>query len=483
MKGKFRNHMKKVFAVAAASMLTLGSFAAIACGDGRDSDPKKLTFWFWGSPAEINVYNQLIQQYQDEHPDVTIAPIHFESNVYMDKFVAERNKPDVFFMPDTDFLTWADAGVMLNLNDYVTEEELNLLWPEAVNEYYYNPETKTLGKSEGAHFYGFPKDLGPVCLTYNKTLLEQQIARNNLDRDEVYDLLSADRAMTWTQFRTLLKDLTKDQDKSSPAQIYGIPYYEMDIAMYSNGADYFKNNAETHGIDDRFIEAVAFNIQLATVDKVMPSADMSGGTDAYTKFFNSRTIFTWMGPWDNADFWTQVKFGYDVIPAPRGDHDDTQSVSMIGSMCYGVSAAMAAKNPAKAKTAIDFAKWLSMSETCQKKSMELGQQVPNLLSMAQDFISSTWEVEPAHRSLFVDIIDGNSNSVGIYSSEADDKISGKTRSLYYTYDSTWKDNLMSYIDDRNLWRETSYEKIKSALEAYKNDLQADLNEMNERWKG
>ena len=474
----FKKFAKKIalvclIAIVATSVLVV----AAACDDLGGGG--KITFWGWGSPAEVKVYEKLIAQYQKENPGVTVAYTHYESNVYMNKFMSERRKPDVFFMPDTDFVAWADAGVMLGLDSYVTQEEINSVWPEAMNEYYYNAKTRTLGKSSGAKLYGFPKDLGPVTLVYNKTLLEQQINKNGLNKDEVYALLNPRKAMTWAQFRQLLIDLTADQNKSSATQIYGIPYYEMDVALYSNNANYFTDDASTQKIDQAFIDAVAYNIQLATVDKVMPSSSLSGATDAYTRFFNNKTIFTWMGPWDNADFWTYTNLDYDIIPVPyNGENPEAKSVSMIGSMCYGVSAK--SKNK---EAAVKFAKWLCMGETCQQSAMELGQQVPNLKSMAEDYISAAWEVKPVNRSLFVDIMDGNTNSIGLYGSAAEDQISGKTRSLYYTYDGTWKDNLMSYIDAQGLWDAKDYNTIKTKLEAYRSSLQADLNEMNSRWKG
>ena len=148
---------------------------------------------------------------------------HYESSIYMGKFQAERKKPDVFFMPDTDFAAWADAGVMLDLDGSVSEAELNAVWPAAINEYRYDAQTKSLGSGS---LYGFPKDLGPVCLTYNKKLLEKQIDKNGLDRADVYELLDPTDPMTWDEFRGLLKDLTRGE-----TDLYGIPYYEMDAEI------------------------------------------------------------------------------------------------------------------------------------------------------------------------------------------------------------------------------------------------------------
>ncbi len=470
MNKKIKSMIAKMLALGMASVMSLGALAA--CGDD-DSDPNKISFWYWGSPAEVNVYKQLIKQYEKEHPGITIGDTHYESNTYMNKFMAEKKKPDVFFMPDTDFLTWADAGIMEPLDSYVTQAELDNVWSKAINEYRYDYGTKTLGTGK---LYGFPKDLGPVCLTYNETLLDQQITKNGLNKDEVYELLDPKDPMTWNEFRTLLKDLTKDQNKSDPNQIYGVPYYELEAALYSNNANYFTDdfingvdNATYAKLDDRFAEALAFNIQLATVDKVMPDSSRSGSTDAYTMFFNNHTIFTWMGPWDNADFWGYKDLKYNIIPVPYNDENgEAKSVTFAGSMCYGVSA----KSKKKDK-AVEFAKWISMSESCQKTAVKLGQQVPNLKSMVNDFVSL--DAQPKNKSLFIDVID-DTNIAGIYEEGETDMITSKTRGLYYTYFSTWKDNLMTYVDTQKLWEESDENVIKTKIKAYQKDLQAALKD-------
>ncbi len=481
MNKKIKSLISKVLAVSVASICAVGTFAA--CGnDVDDSDPNQLTFWYWGSPAEDEVYKQLIRQYEKEHPGVTIGATHYDADTYMNKFQAERKKPDVFFMPDTDFLAWADAGIMEPLDKYVTQAEIDNVWDKAIQEYRYDPGTKTLGTGS---LYGFPKDLGPTCLTYNITVMDQQINanKNNPDcttlygktKEQIYEqYLDPQKPMTWIEFRTFLKDLTKNQDKNSNSQIYGIAYYELEAALYSNNANFFEDDTKTQKLDDRFIEALTFNIQLATVDKVMPDADSSGSTDAYTRFFNGKTIFTWMGPWNNADFWKNPKLQYNIIPAPyNGEHDDTKSVAHVGSMCYGVSARSKRK-----QTAVDFAKWISMSESCQTTAMNLGQQVPNLKSMVQDFVNM--EKQPINRSLFVDVMD-DTNILGLYENAEDDKISSKTRSLYYTYDSTWKDNFLGHIGKEELWRTADAQKIRTTVEKYRDRMDQDLKTAYRRY--
>ena len=116
---------------------------------------------------------------------------------------------------------------------------------------------------------------------------------------------------------------------------------------------------------------------------------------------------------------------------------------------------------------------LSMNENAQRKFYELGQQVPNIVSMAQnEYKNDTQNLltgkDPADRSVWLDTIDGTS---------ATDKIGGKTRAHYYTYSSGWYAEFTTYLGDEGLWKGK-----KTAVDicnAYNGILQGKLNTMRE----
>lgn len=123
-----------------------------------------ITFWGWGDLAEQENYQTLVNQFMAEegNENITVSYRGISSANYMTTLRASaRNLPTLFYMPDYDFLEWVSAGSLKDISAYVTEDELSELWPQAVDEYYYNPDTAALGKSEGAALYGLPKDLGP----------------------------------------------------------------------------------------------------------------------------------------------------------------------------------------------------------------------------------------------------------------------------------------------------------------------------------
>ena len=250
--------MKKLLSLLLAGVLSLGLFA---CGGGsEDSAPdsleeldpnEKITIEFigWGDTDEERNYQTLVNKFMSENPNIIVDYTCESSTTYMQTLTARAgNLPELFYMPDYDFLEWVANGMLLDISNYVTAEDLNKLWPDAVNEYYFNSDTMTLGKSEGARLYGLPKDLGPFTLVYNKTLLDQKIAQYGLNSQEIYSILDPTDPMTWEELIRVLKAVDPDGGADG---VYGISHYELQAAVYSNDANFFTDDASEERISNK----------------------------------------------------------------------------------------------------------------------------------------------------------------------------------------------------------------------------------------
>lgn len=114
-------------AVVSAAALTLASCA----GDGGGSveyDPDAdvtLTFAFWGNDDRADRYNQLIEAFQTEHPNITVNTTFTDFPSYWEKRqteVAGGGLPDVFQFSDSYLRQYAEPGHVLDLgevSDYV----------------------------------------------------------------------------------------------------------------------------------------------------------------------------------------------------------------------------------------------------------------------------------------------------------------------------------------------------------------------------
>ena len=150
------------------------SLVVMACGDDSDDnivneDGKVvLSFFGWGSAEEQENFQQLIDAFNEENEDIEAVYTGTDSGSYMNDLKNKgKNLPDVFYMPDYEFMQWADSGKLLSLDSYVTQEGIDSMWELSTEMYRYDRDSYTLGKGS---LYGLPKDLGPYAIVYNKDL-------------------------------------------------------------------------------------------------------------------------------------------------------------------------------------------------------------------------------------------------------------------------------------------------------------------------
>ena len=114
-------------AVVSAAALTLASCAGDGGGSGEygpDADVT-LTFAFWGNDDRADRYNQLIEAFQTEHPNITVNTTFTDFPSYWEKRqteVAGGGLPDVFQFSDSYLRQYAEPGHVLDLgevSDYV----------------------------------------------------------------------------------------------------------------------------------------------------------------------------------------------------------------------------------------------------------------------------------------------------------------------------------------------------------------------------
>ncbi len=483
----------KIAGISLSLMLGMAAFAG--CGGGRgsasvepfvnDYDPNReynIDFLGWGDAKEQEIYKRIINDFMAIHPNIHVSYDASSAGEYLTKLTGEiADLPDVFYLPDTEFLQWVDGGHLLNLigENGVDEEKLKNVWDNAVNEYFYNPETFQLGRSEGAGMFALPKDQGPFTLAYNIDLVNQRIAANRLEDDEEVKALFSHQPVTWTVFRSAMKKLLQ----GAPSNMYGVPYYELEHAVYSNNAEFFNEDATVSRLTSpAMVDAVQFIGDLCT-DGITPKTGLAmNGDGADNMFFQGNALMTFVGPWDFATIWDLDNFHCDLLPVPYGPGpdrqyntaDDGKSTAFIGSMGYCV--AYKTKERGTSGASLMLAEYLCMNENAQRKFYSFGQCVPNLKDMAYNeyvpdslgILADEGHTDPAHRDIFIEIVDGFKDE--------NDKIGGKPRILYQTYFSTWRTNLEDAINQSKLY--TGEQTAQQVLAAHEPSFQASLDEMS-----
>ncbi len=462
--------MKKIIAVLLTLVLSLSfSFVFTGCGKSgggngsqtyEEFDPNKqyqIDFLGWGGIAEQKNFQTMIQQFMQEYKNVKVFYNAIsDTTTYSNNLVNNADSlPDVFYVPDWDYIKWADSGRLLNLAPYLSEEEKDKMWDMSIDIFRWNSKTKTVG--QGDDIYGLPKDLGPYTIAYNKTLMKQLIQQYDLD----VELPSATQPMTFTEFKEYLKafkGLKVDETKLVP-----ITHYEVGAAVYSNNANFYTDDsATTSAINtDNFIDAIQFVADLS-LEGLASDYASAGSSSSLTKFASQQCLFTWMGPWDMRTYWESLSFEFDIMPVPVGDAEGSKSTSLIGTVAYSVSAA--SKNKA---AAVLLAKWLATGEKAATMNYQLGQAMPNIQSMATNEWLNNVGLEgvktyPMTKSVFIDTVKGT------------DTMTGKSRPYYYTYEKTAYDDLMDKFNA--VWAGTKT--AREVVESYASTFQQKLTRMH-----
>jgi multiple sugar transport system substrate-binding protein len=258
--------MKKLFLLLFLFLIPL---SLVSCGDDEvyeqvyeEFDPNKeyqIDFLGWGGIAEQKNFQEMISKFMEEYPNVKVFYNAIsDTTTYSTNLVNNADSlPDVFYVPDWDYIKWVDSGRLLNLTPYLEESDIDKLWDMSIDIFRWDTKTKTVGTGED--IYGLPKDLGPYTIVYNKTLLTQLIEEYNLD----VTLPSTTQPMSFTEFKEYLgnfKGLNVDGVKITP-----ITHYEASCAVYSNNANYYTDDsATTQAIDEQnLIDAIQFVADLS----------------------------------------------------------------------------------------------------------------------------------------------------------------------------------------------------------------------------
>ena len=142
----------------------------------------ELTFTFWGSAFEREAVEQMIEAFNDSHPNIRVRGQHIPDayNEKISTMVAGGTPPDVGYLNEQQALLWAGDGVIADLTPYF-KADLEASSRLEAAYYNYNDGASTIGTNTAAEI---------MILYYNKSLFDAA----GLD----YPPAHASEAWTWT---------------------------------------------------------------------------------------------------------------------------------------------------------------------------------------------------------------------------------------------------------------------------------------------
>lgn len=231
--------------------------------------------------------------------------------------------PDVFWMHVAQFKKYADAKMLMSLNDKIkSSSEVKLEnFPEGlVKTYEYDGQQLAI-----------PKDFDTIGLWYNKTMFDNA------------KIPYPDATWDWNKLVEVAKKLT-DTSKG----IYGFAAQNQDDnqqgfynAVYQNGGEVISKDKKKSGYDKaETIDAIKWWTDLINVQKVSPTPQQLADTNATDMFKSGKAAMVYQGSWMVSDFKNTeyVKKNCDVAVIPKGK----QKASIYNGL--GNSAAAKGKN-------------------------------------------------------------------------------------------------------------------------------------------
>jgi multiple sugar transport system substrate-binding protein len=348
-----------------------------ACGSDNSSakdESVTLKLGLWNQD-QAKVYKEVLARFEEENPNINVEIQTTPVDKYWTKLqtAASSNEiPDVFWINGPNFIKYASNDILLPLNDYISESDMDWgKFPDSLKELYTYEDDK----------YAIPKDIDTIGLYYNKELFDEA----GVDYpDDSWD---------WEQFLEAAKKLT-DKEKGIygfAAQLY--PQAGHYNTIYQAGGYVVSDDLKKSGFDDpKTIKGLKFFTDMIHVHKVSPTLAQMTDTEARQLFESNKVAMHFDGSWMAKVF--QESFGdkVDVSELPK----DEKRATIIHGLGHAISSKT--ENPDAAWKLVEYLASNEVNSTFSESGL--------FLPANQD-VWDTWveSVPDMNTQVFTDMID------------------------------------------------------------------------------
>ena len=332
-----------------------------------------------GKPAEIQIYNRLIENFENAHPCIKVKT-EFVARDYFPKLqtqIAGGNAPDVMFTNNYLFPAFASKGVYLNLDPYIKEDEefsLSDFYPVMVDAFKWKEK-----------LYAIPTDNSSTALFYNVDMFDKGGIKN------------PDDTWGWDTFLDACKKLTKDIESDGRIGKFGyilnISEFEWSYWIWQNGGGIINDsNAECVMNSPQTIEALQFFMDLVNKHRVAPKSAERSDMGYFETFMTGRAAMISV-TYGIVPLYAQIRdFKWDVAPLPKGKC----RASVMGSGAYAISSHT--RHPQETWELVKY----MMGEEGQNSATTLRQIVPSRKKVAESNIFLNPTEPPLNKQVFID---------------------------------------------------------------------------------
>ncbi|WEK02910.1 MAG: sugar ABC transporter substrate-binding protein [Candidatus Devosia phytovorans] len=342
----------------------------------------ELTYMMWGDPPELAVWQQIVEDFEALHPDISVSVEVSDWSSYWDRLrvtTVGGNAPDIFAMDAPIYPDWQSRGSLLDLTPYLEAE------PTVLDGVYPGP-LAAYQLEEGT--FGLPRDFQTIVLYYNKAMFDAAGVAYPTDDWTLEDLRAAAKA------------LTLDADGDGVTDQWGLSVELLDMepmwggVVYGyGGAPISDDHTKTLLAEGPAADAWTYLNGLALEDhSVMSAEDLE--SYGYDGFLAGVAAMTFSGHWV-VPAYNELAFDWDVAPFPAGP---AERATLVNSA--GIVISSATEHPDEAWEFVKFV----ISEGGQSKLTELGFAIPVLEAVANSPVYLDQAAKGNHQ-VFLDALD------------------------------------------------------------------------------
>jgi multiple sugar transport system substrate-binding protein len=305
-----------------AAALLAGCSLGQRDGEGRTT----VVLGGWGNLAEVQMYRQLIDEFEKANPDLQVKFMHIRGNydAVLMTMIAGGNAPDVFLISPSRLGDLLSKQVLRDLDPFIARSTIirtDDFFPQTVEPYRWDGNRFGQGP-----IYGLCKDWSPDWLVfYNKKLFDEA------------GIPYPDGSWTREEFVEIAKKLTKRDERDRIVQFGVYNNCSPEQWVWQSGGRYFSDDGRRCTLDrPEALEAMEFSNNLSNKWHVAPgyAEQQQGAVDVM--FQTGRVAMCFYGQWFVPQFRDNIKdFKWGVTTPPRHRSD----VYVCGGMCgYGMYA-------------------------------------------------------------------------------------------------------------------------------------------------
>jgi multiple sugar transport system substrate-binding protein len=358
-------------------------FGMGGCQRERSGSQETIRFTTWGSPASNKVYQDVVNEFEKQNPDIKVELMMLPWKHYHRKILtmsAAGSKLDFMRLANSYFPQFVEKKALLPLDKYIerdkAEIDLGDFYPMALR-----------GCKMGGQIYGLPLDIAGWAIYYNRGIFDRA------------GLPYPDASWTWKTFLDIARELTRDLDGDGIVDQYGA-YVKLKMGVIEllagqSGAMILNQDNSKCLFDTPEGRAVIQLLyDLIVKYQVVPPADVRAGQDVFAA---QKVAMALLMRGEVTGFRQSLVFDWDVISVPKWPGKKPNALIVGGSNPWVISS-----NTELPEASWRFLKFFTGKEASREMT-ETGRFVPARRSVAESpaFLDTS---PPENNRAFLDLI-------------------------------------------------------------------------------